>query len=89
MTWGEAISLTTILAQDTSSRVGAKLHGHSRPWPVEAWILANIFDLLAVANSRRRPPPYERPNSPEPVKLGKTALSQAQVRAALAARGHR
>lgn len=90
MTWGEAWELMKALASDTSSRLGAKLAGHDRPWPVEAWLLANVYDLLAVANSKRRPPPYPRPDDATRKKrVGRPALPQHRIRAALAARGHK
>lgn len=91
MDWREAWSLTRTLISDGSSRLGATVAGWDRPWSPEAWILADLWDLLAAVNTerRRRPKPYPRPNAPKPTRFGRATLPQHQIRAALAARGHK
>ena len=91
MDWREAWSLTRTLISDGTSRIGAAVAGWDRPWSPEAWILADLWDLLAAVNTerRRRPKPYPRPNAPKPKRIGKATLPQHVIRAALAARGHK
>lgn len=88
MEWAEAVALARILLSDQSSWLGAKAAGLDRPWPPEAWVLANLYDLTAAAHSKRRPKPHPRPSDPKPKKIGKAALPQRMIRAALRARGH-
>lgn len=90
MSWREAWSLTRTLISDGTSQLGAAVAGWRRPWSPEAWILADIFDLLVAVNTGRgrRPKPYPRPNAPQPSRIGRTNLPQHVVRAALRARGH-
>src|SRR5690606_40055155 len=66
------------------SRIGAAVAGWDRPWSPEAWILADLWDLLAAVNTerRRRPKPYPRPNAPKPKRIGKATLPQHVIRAA-------
>lgn len=87
MPWDEALRLTQVLAQDTSSHVGAALAGWQSPWPREAFLLADLFDLMHRVNSKSKPKPYPRPTDARPVRLGRPG-SQRSVRAALRARGH-
>lgn len=89
MDWAEACSLARILRGDTSSWTGALAAGMDRPWPVEAWLLANLFDLTAAANSKRKPKAHPRPSDPKPTRLGRATMPQRRIRAALAQRGHR
>jgi hypothetical protein len=87
--WRETILLAVVLAGDPSSQVSAALAGWDRAWPAEAWILADVFDLLRAANSARRPDGrYPRPNDEKPRRIGRATLPQSQITAALAARGH-
>lgn len=88
MEWAEAVALARILLSDQSSWLGAKAAGLDRPWPPEAWVLANLYDLTAAAHSKRKPKPHPRPSDPKPKRLGKAALPQRVIRAALRARGH-
>jgi len=88
MSWREAWSLTRTLINDGSTRLGAAVAGWDRPWSPEAWILADLYDLLARANSKRRPKAYPRPNSEKPKRIGRATVPQSRIRAALAARGH-
>lgn len=92
MDWREACSLTRALIADGTSRVGAAVAGWRYPWTPEAWILADLWDLIAAVHTdrRRRPKPYPRPTDEmHKKKFGRTALPQHVVRAALAARGHK
>jgi hypothetical protein len=87
--WWETRCLATELAADPSSHVAAALAGWSHAWPIEAWILADLFDLTMRANSKRRTnTPYPRPNAEKPKRIGRAIRPQRDIRAALAARGH-
>lgn len=90
MTYGEAWRLLKQLQQDTSSHVAAALAGWSHPWPREAFVLADLFDLQHRAKAKKghKPKPYPRPNATAGKRLGVTHRSQRDIRAALAARGH-
>ena len=83
MGWPEAVSLARILRSDWSSWLGAKVAGLDRPWPPEAWILANLYDLTAAANTRRRPRSHPRPSDPKPKRIGRATLPQRRIRAEL------
>lgn len=88
MSWSEAWLLTVELAGDPASRVGAAVAGWSHPVSRESMTLADLFDVTVKVNSgRRTPKPYPRPWDEKPVRTS-TSLPQAQIRAALAARGH-
>jgi len=89
MAWDEVQRLTHQLALDPSSHVAASVAGWPAPWPREAFVLADLFDLMHAANSQRKPKPYPRPTDKQPRRLGDTTRSQRDIRAALAARGHR
>jgi len=89
MDWVESVRLARVLLADQTSWLGAKVAGHSRPWSPEAWILANLYDLTAAANSKHRPKPHPRPSDLPPKRVGNPALPQHVIRAALRARGHR
>jgi hypothetical protein len=89
MSWGETWALTAELAADPSSRVGAAVAGWSHPLDRGAIVTMDLYDLtLRSLSGRREPKPYPRPWDPKPVVLGRPSVSQAAVRAALAARGH-
>lgn len=88
MGWGEAWRLTQRLVLDTSSHVAASIAGWSQPWPREALIAADTYDLLAKVHAKR-PKPYPRPwASKDTSRYGKATRPQAEIRAALLARGH-
>lgn len=87
--WWETRHLVNELAGDPSSHVAAALAGWSHAWPIEAWILADLFDLTLRANSKKRSStPYPRPNDARPERFGRATRSQRDIRTALAARGH-
>ena len=91
MDWGEAVSLARVLRADQSSWLGAKASGMDRPWPAEAWILANLFDLTAAANTKkgRALRPHPRPSDPKPKRIGRATMSQRRIRAELDKRSSR
>lgn len=95
MSWREAWLLTKQLLGDPSSRAFVAVAGWPHPWSREAFLLADLYDLLAAANTdrrfRRQLDPYPRPTG-QPRKnggrLGRATRSQQEVRALLRARGH-
>gem|GEM_PF-1180214 len=89
MDWAESCSLARILLSDQSSWLGAKASGLDRPWPAEAWILANLYDLTAAAHSKRKPKPHPRPSDPKPKRIGRATLPQRRIRAELDKRSSR
>lgn len=88
--WWETLHLVRQLAGDSSSHVAAALAGHTHAWPIQAWILADLFDVTLRANSKRgRAKPYPRPSTPPPTRIGDASKHpQHVILAALAARGH-
>ena len=89
MSWREAIALTLELINDPSSHVAASLQGWSYPWTREAFVLADLFDLLHRANAKQKPRAYPRPNDRSAKRSVKPTVSQEVIRKALAARGHK
>lgn len=75
--------LTQELAKDPSSHVAAAVNGWPVPWPQEAFVLANLYDLWSDKNAK----PYPRPTDQGPRRTV-AAVPQSVVREALAARGH-
>jgi hypothetical protein len=88
MSWPEALALTQQLMADPSSRVCTAVSGWTEPWPREAFILADLFDLTHQAHSNRNPKPYPRPADSHRKRSAVPRVSQRAIRAALAARGH-
>lgn len=94
MTWAEAWDLTAALGDDPTSHVGAALAGWQHPFSHEALILADLYDLTLSANTdrakRARIRPYPRPfeTNRDREKSRRPNVSQAVVRATLAAMGH-
>jgi hypothetical protein len=87
--WWETRHLVSALVCDPSSHTAAALAGWSHPWPIEAWLLADLFDLTLQANTtKRNPKRYPRPNDEQPKTFGRATRSQRDIRAALASRGH-
>lgn len=87
VTWREAVDLTRELLSDPSSHTAAAAHGWDEPWPRDAFILADLFDAHAQANFKN-PKPYPRPTTRGRQRSARPKVSQARIRAALAARGH-
>jgi hypothetical protein len=93
MPWDEALRLTSQLVLDPTAHVAVAIGGWSYPMPREAMVLADVYDLTAHihADPKRRGSiePYPRPwPDPRKTRFGKATRSQAEIRAALAARGH-
>lgn len=94
MSWREAYGLAAELARDPSSHVAAAVSEWAHPWPREAFVLADVYDLLVAVNAdpkrRRMIKPYPRPQgNPDARRSRRPTVSQDTIRAALAARGHR
>lgn len=83
MAWREAWSLTRSLIKDPSTATAAAIAGWEHPASTVWQLLADIYDLLAQANSRRKPKPYPRPFDRRRTRIGRAALPQSQIRAAL------
>lgn len=92
----EAWLLTCELLHDPGSRVYAAIAGWPHAWSREAFLLADLIDLIAAVHTdpkrRSRLAPYPRPtdasSKPERPTWGQTTQPQTQVRAVLAQRGH-
>ena len=83
----EAILLVSILLKDTSSWLQSVLSGWDYPVSREWIVAAHSYDLQALAHSGRgkKPKPYPNPfPSKERIRVGKTNLTNAEVRALLA-----
>ena len=79
MSWGEAVRLAQVLADDPSSRTGAALAGHERPWSHEWAATVDLFDLLHKVYGKN-PKPYPRPwPDPNRRRRGRTDLPRAEV----------
>lgn len=84
MGWDEAFRLTALLARDPSSQVCAAINSFAAAWPVEAYVMADLYDLVAARWTRNTADPHKRPSDKRKPKPS----SQDKVLAALAARGH-
>lgn len=91
MTWGEAVRLTKVLLTDPASQIFAAHQGWPHAFSREGAALLDLFDLTHAANSTRRVKPHPgRPWVTDTQKrVTRPSVSQAEVRAALAAAGHR
>lgn len=89
MSWAEAISLTKSLMSDPSSHVSAAIADWDHPMSREAFILADLHDRITQSHWKN-PKPYPRPMDKNKGKARSKppTVSQARIRAALAARGH-
>lgn len=90
MSWGEALTLTTVLASDPSSHVAAALGGWSHPMTRTDMTLRDLYDLQHMSKAKRKPKPYPRP-WPDRVKKNlkpSADLTQDQIIAALRFAGH-
>lgn len=94
MTWHEACALARALAQDPTSHLGAAIAGWKHPMSREAILTADLYDLQVAVNTERNKrsqiKPYPRPwaEAANRTASEKPVVSQEQIRAALAARGH-
>jgi hypothetical protein len=75
VSWLEALRLTAGLMQDTDSKVQAAVNKWDYPIRREFMVLANIYDLLAAVNSKKKPKPYPMPwPDPNKQKIGSTKI---------------
>ena len=82
MSWGEALTLTTVLAADPSSHVAAALGGWSHPLSREDMTLRDLYELQHITKAKRKPKPYPRPWDEQPTRTGGgTSLTVEQFRA--------
>ena len=94
MSWGEAVRLTSALASDPSSHVGAALAGWDYPLPHEALQVMNLFDLMHTiawvqgGKQGRQPEPLPRPWPNRSSKVARPTVSQEVVLEALRMAGH-
>lgn len=61
MSWSEAIRLSRVLARQPGTQIYAALVGWSYAASREFLALADVFDLLAQVNSKKKQKPYPRP----------------------------
>jgi hypothetical protein len=61
ITWLDAVYLTAGLFKESDSRLQAAANNWKYPISRQAIILTQIFDLLAMSNSKRKPKPYPMP----------------------------
>lgn len=90
--WREAYDLAKELMLDTTSHANVAVTGMRTPWSPEAWLLADVWDLLSQVYSKRgNHRPHFRPSDgPKPQsRFGGTTLPQAKVRDLLEKRGPR
>jgi len=94
LTWRESYALVAELLRDPTSHLAAAVGDLEYPWPREAFILADLYDLLVAANTDRKHRSRIKPY-PRPVKNGlhrrrsrRPTVDQATVRAALISMGH-
>jgi hypothetical protein len=72
--------LISILVQNPESWLGAKLVGWKRPASYEWQALADVFDLLALINSKKKPKPYPRPwKNPDTQNIGRKGQAREKV----------
>lgn len=89
MNWAEAWHLVQQLASDPSSSLAAALAGWEHPMSREAIVLADLYDLThKVAAGKKKIKPYPRPWDKRRHRFGRATRPQADIRAALRARGH-
>ena len=94
LTWRESYALVAELLRDPTSHLAAAVGDLEYPWPREAFILADLYDLLVAANTdrkhRNRIKPYPRPvkNGLHRRRSRRPTVDQATVRAALISMGH-
>lgn len=82
--WDDVILLARRLQFDPSSALATEIHG--RVWSIEAQLLADVVDLLAIANwqrqgkkSAKKPKPVERPwRKPKSTRLGSQPIPISQ-----------
>lgn len=86
MSLPEVLALTERLLTDQTSHVGAAHAGWPHPWPLEANVLADVYDLLAITGRVKNPKPYSRPwHKAKARRRGTPTATRLQVRAMLEA----
>jgi len=89
MGWGEAWRLLQLVTLDPSSRLAASIAGWEHPFSREAQILVDLYDLThKIAAGKKKTQPYPRPWDKRHKRWGKATRPQAEIIAALQARGH-
>lgn len=79
----EAIYLVSILVKEPSSRLQAALNKWKYPVSQEWIAITHLFDLFAMANSKKKPKPHPTPwPDPNKTRIG-SARSNSYVLAAL------
>lgn len=61
ITYLEALYIINVLERDPSSWFQAAIHEWTQPVSKEWMILANLYDLMAAVNSKKKPKQYPRP----------------------------
>ncbi len=61
ITYLEALYLISVLERDPSSWLQAAIHDWSQPVSREWMLVANLYDLFAAVNSKKKPKQYPRP----------------------------
>jgi hypothetical protein len=80
VSWLEAAYLISQLLQDPSSRLQAAVNKWKYPVTQEWIALIHIFDLLAMANSKKKPKPHPTPwGDANRNKIGGGNLTRQQV----------
>ncbi len=92
MAWSEAWLIVAELLKDPSSHVAAAVSGWAYPMTRDALVVADLRDAFVLAHTpeKRRSAfkPYPRPWTDAPSAARPPVVSDAEVRAALRARGH-
>lgn len=86
LSWVEFYHLVEDLLNDPTSRLFTAMAGNKFPFSREWVLLADIFDVLAASNSKRKPKPYPRAWPEKQTRIGgkkKMRRSSDEVRAIL------
>lgn len=84
LSWSDLIVIARLIQRDHSSELATEIHGPR--WSIEAQLLADVVDVLAIANWQRagkkhapKPKPVERPwRKSKTRKLGSKPIPIAQ-----------
>lgn len=89
MDWGEAWLLLQQVVLDPSSRLAAAVAGWEYPLSREGQIAIDHYDLAhKIAAGKKSITPYPRPWHRQRKRFGRATRPQAEIMAALRARGH-
>jgi hypothetical protein len=61
VTYLETVQLVSILVKDPTSWLASVLYDWKQPVSREWAVLADVYDLLAMVNSKKKPKPFPRP----------------------------